>query len=65
MKKYIDAWENAVIAETRESEYCTAHICTDDLFKDNMQEQQNQKISNLVQGALYRQSIKKKSQSTE
>ena len=54
-KKYIAAWENAKIAETRNGEHGIVHICVNDLFKGEENERQKEVISDLIYDILSRQ----------
>ena len=58
MRKNIEAWETAAIAQTCESEYAISHICTDDLICGELAERQRDKISRLAYGILYRQAVR-------
>jgi len=59
MKKYIEAWEKAIVAETYESENAVVHICTDDLFINDSAERQKEVVNRLAYEFLYRQALRK------
>ena len=62
MKKYIEAWETATVAQTHAGEYGTVSICTDDLTCGEAEE--NQVVSGMVYGMLCRQAHQRKTINT-
>jgi len=60
MKKYIESWETAAIAETYLTENAVVYICTNDLHlpAGEAAEQKKEVINQMVHDILYRQAIK-------